>query len=191
MSVSPAHVARISGPGGYCSGTLIGPDAVLTCGHFFTPASPYTATTCAVAGTRRRIAHLKRFPGTDIALARLTKPVDGVDEYPDFGPAPLPLVRTVTLGFGGGATTPQTRVGRLVTGLPLAISRGLTTVVRPAALIINTPRAIKGDSGGPVLFDGRIFGVQSLILDPFGRNLGVATVSVVTPAIVEKLGALR
>ena len=191
MPASLAHLARIAGPAGYCSGTLVGPATVLTCGHFFAPGLETERVTCTVAGTRRRIEHLERFTDTDIALVTLTKAIDVVDAFPTFGPCPLPFARTVTLGFGGQSQQVAARPGRLLTALPLAVSRSRSTIARPAALILNSPRAVKGDSGGPVLYDGHIFATQSLILDPCEKNLGVATVSVLPKAIVEKLEALR
>lgn len=54
-------------------------------------------------------------------------------------------------------------------------------------MIFNTTPAVKGDSGGPVIADGKVFAVQSLILDPFGVNLGVATVSLIDDRVRESV----
>lgn len=176
---SPAHLVRITAPGGYCSGTLIGPDTVLTCAHFLATVD-VSAVRCAVAGTARRARAVELYPHTDIAIVHLNSPVDAAAPFARFGPPPKPFTPTVTFGFGGRARQPAARVGRFLTSLPFAVSRSGTTVVRPAGLIVNTPRAIKGDSGGPVLAGGRVVAVQSLILDPLGHNLGLATVSLLT-----------
>lgn len=176
---SPAHLVRITAPGGYCSGTLIGPETVLTCAHFLATADAATVR-CAVAGTARRARAVELYPDTDIAVVYLDSPVDTAQPFPRFGPPPKPFTSTVTFGFGGRARQPAARVGRFITALPCAVSRSGTTVVRPAGFVFNAPPAIKGDSGGPVIADGRIVAVQSLILDPLGRNLGLATVSLIT-----------
>lgn len=178
MHFSPAHLVRVTAPGGYCSGTLVGPETVLTCAHFLASAD-VTSVRCAVGGTARRARAVEIFAHTDLAVVHLTSPVDAAQPFPRFGPPPKPLAPTITFGFGGRARQPAARVGRFVTALPFAVSRSGTTFVRPAGVIINTPPAIKGDSGGPVVASGRIVAVQSLILDPLGRNLGIATVSLV------------
>ena len=186
--LSPAHIAKLAGSGGYCTGTLIGPQSVLTCAHYFrSREDTLSSVTCFVAGQRRRIAQLDRLPGTDIAVVKLSKPIRGIDEFPTFGPPPGPLAPTVTLGFGGAAAQPAGRVGRYITSLPIAASRSLATIVRPAGIILNSPRAVKGDSGGPVLVDGHVVAVQSLILELFGVNLGMATVSLVDAEAVQRI----
>lgn len=172
-------VARLSAPGGYCSGTLIDPETVLTCSHFFRGRD---TAHCRVAGQHRRVAQVRRIPGTDLALVTLDRPITDVDSFPELGPPPAPLTEVVTFGYGGGARTPAGRVGRFLTQMPLAVSRGMRTVVKPAGLIYNTVPAVRGDSGGPVFADGRIVAVQSLILDPQGVNLRLATVALVGPA---------
>lgn len=178
VPVSPAHIARIRFAGSYCTGTLISPDTVLTCAHIFRGREfqPGGAL-CEVAGTRRTVAAPRMLPGTDVALVTLSHPVH-LDHYPRLGPPPPPLSRVAAFGLGG-VRHPRVRLGRFITPLPVAISRSLATVVRPAGIVVSTPQAIKGDSGGPLLHDAHIFAIQSLILDPLGVNLGIATVSLV------------
>ena len=189
MSVSPAHLVRLHSASSYCTGTLVAPDVVLTCGHFFIPLlAKLRSVMCSVGEERRRIDELYLFPGTDIALVTLTKPVV-LGDFPTIGPPPSLLSQTVTFGFGGGARTPNARAGRYLTPLPLAVSRAGYTRVRPAGLVLSG--AIKGDSGGPIVAKGRIFAVQSLILAPYGRNLRLATVALVSPRVVDKLEALK
>ena len=189
MSVSPAHLVRLHSASSYCTGTLVAPDVVLTCGHFFIPLlAKLRSVTCLISSERRRIEELYLFPGTDIALLTLRQPVE-VAAFPTIGRAPAPLTQTVTFGFGGGARTPNVRAGRYLTPLPIAVSRAGYTRVRPAGLVLSG--AIKGDSGGPIVANGSIFAVQSLILDPFGINLRLATAALVGPRVVDKLEALK
>lgn len=183
--VSPAHVVRLNAPGGYCSGSLIGPSTVLTCAHFFQPHGTTTPLWCHLGNQRRSVASVDIVAGRDIAFATLTAPFDQRHGYPDFSPPPALFTPTVTFGFGGRSTQPVARVGRYLGALPFAFSRSFATVVRPAGFIFNTPPAIKGDSGGPVVAHGRVIGIQSLILDPFGLNLAIATVSLVGPGDVD------
>lgn len=131
-----------------------------------------------------RIKTVKTFetiPRTDIAILhiRAFQHLDGAT-FPQRRPGARPSFGspTITFGFGGRARRMQVRQGRWLTTIPLAVSRGGQTVVRPAGLVFNRTAAVKGDSGGPVIVDGKIVGVQSLVLDPFGKNLHVATVNV-------------
>ena len=64
------------------------------------------------------------------------------------------------------------------------------TRVRPAGLVYANPPAVKGDSGGPVLVGGKVIGVQSLILDPRGINLRIATVSLWPRGLMQPLRRL-
>lgn len=96
-------------------------------------------------------------------------------------------MKTATYGFGGNSAEANAKPGTVLFPTPLSISRGGVTFVRPAAIQINSPKAIKGDSGGAVLAarhkDGQlcINAVQSLILDPLGINFGLATVAPLRP----------
>ena len=168
-------IARISIPGrGYCSGALITPDTVLTCAHFFRRAD-VRKVRVRIDDTTFAPVSAAPLPGTDVALVRLPERVDA--EPLPVGPAPRTGRPTLTVGFGGRAASPEGRPGRYLGRLPFSASRSFATRVRPAGLIYNNPPAVKGDSGGPVFAGGEIFAVQSLILDPLGRNLRVATVS--------------
>ena len=165
----------------YCSGIFVADDTVLTCAHFLRPGDESRPGTIKVrVGSRRyRARAVQRFNGTDVALLRVNTNVAG--------PAPRPLERTVTFGFGGGANTPAARSGRFLLTLPLAFSRNLRTFVRPAGIVVNAQPAVKGDSGGPVLVDAQLIGIQSLILDPFRTNLRLATISLLTDEVREAL----
>ncbi|MBA4504413.1 S1 family peptidase [Corynebacterium sanguinis] len=179
-------VARLAHPGGYCSGVLLSPTTVLTCAHFFRGVD--RLVNVYVAGTRRRVKDLEVITGTDIALATVSKVrVDDDTVFPTLGTAPPAFAHTATFGFGGKLSHPAARDGRFLSTLPFALSRNLRTVVQPAGVIFNTTPAVKGDSGGPVIADGKVFAVQSLILDPFGVNLGVATVSLIDDRVRESV----
>lgn len=171
----------------YCSGIFVADDTVLTCAHFLRPGDESRPGTITVrVGSRRyRARAVQRFGGTDIALLRVNTNVAG--PFPKLGPTPRPLERTVTFGFGGGANTPAARSGRFLLTLPLAFSRNLRTFVRPAGIVVNAQPAVKGDSGGPVLVDAQLIGIQSLILDPFRTNLRLATISLLTDEVREAL----
>lgn len=174
----PRAVVRVSAPGGYCSGAVVAPEWVLTCGHFLRGRAAGELKVL-IDDLPHRVQSYQRFSGTDVAVMRLTRPTQAPPLA--LGPAPRAGAHTVTFGFGQRAVAPAARPGRFLGTLPVAFSRGLETVVRPAGLAYTSPPAVKGDSGGPVLARGRVVGVQSLILDPFGVNLRIATVSLLPP----------
>ena len=196
----PDLIVRCSVGARYCSGILVAQDTVLTCAHFLLPERPAPSRiTVRLRGTRRRAREVRIFEGTDVALITLNR-VRTADDAP---PGPYPplapparllgsaLKRTVTFGFGGGATSPAARDGRFLITLPLAFSRSMRTIVRPAGIVANAAPAIKGDSGGPVLIDAHLAGIQSLILDPWRVNLHLATVSLLNREVREAIEAAR
>ncbi|MCG7235921.1 serine protease [Corynebacterium sp. ACRQP] len=180
-------VARLSTLGGYCSGALIAPDIVLTCAHFFRER-PLAGTQVRIDGSVFPVDSLHLVPGTDVALVRLPERIDVAPFV--LGPSPRLLSRTLTLGFGGQARSVQARPGVYLGTLPVSWSRKRVTRVRPAGLVYANPPAVKGDSGGPVLVGGKVVGVQSLILDPRGINLRIATVSLWPRGLIQPLRRL-
>ena len=191
MTVLPAlnrSVARLSAPGGgYCSGALIAPDIVLTCAHFFRERL-HTGARVRVDGSVFPVDSLHILAGTDVALVRLP---DRVEATPfELGPSPRLFARTLTLGYGGQARSVQARPGVYLGTLPVSWSRKRVTKVRPAGVVYANPPAVKGDSGGPVLVGGKVVGVQSLILDPGGTNLRIATVSLWPRGLARSLRGL-
>lgn len=191
MGVLPAlnrSVARLSAPGGgYCSGALIAPDIVLTCAHFFRER-PHAAARVRIDGSVFPVDSLHILAGTDVALVRLPERVEATPLV--LGPSPRLFARTLTLGYGGQARSVQARPGVYLGTLPVSWSRKRVTRVRPAGLVYANPPAVKGDSGGPVLAGGKVVGVQSLILDPGGTNLRIATVSLWPRGLARSLRGL-
>lgn len=173
------HTVRISRGAAFCSGVLITHDLtprtrhrtqfVLTCGHFFEKSDDGR-----VHGFRfrRYVKGVHRVPGTDIAVVEMDSKSPPL-QIPQVSPYRLPI-GAVTETYGAKGTRP----GRSLLPLPLAISRK-ATVVRPAHLLLSP--AVKGDSGGAVMLDGAVYATQSLIFDPLGLNLRVATVAPVGP----------
>ncbi|MEX3563229.1 trypsin-like peptidase domain-containing protein [Corynebacterium phoceense] len=196
MNTSPLPVVRLTRAGSYCSGTLVAPDLqphayvaprlVLTCAHFFREPGPYRVTR---AGVSARVSAVRVINGTDLALALLDRPA-GPRAVPGLLRDPVRLGQTTrTRGFGGHALDVHDYRGLLVATLPWAVSRDGLTRVRHGALVAHG--AVKGDSGGPVLLGDMVAGVQSLVLDPFGTNLGLATVSLVAPHLPSLRRAAR
>lgn len=187
---------RLNAGGVYCSGTLISPDLevhqqcttdlVLTCAHFFRDIyGPGYNASSQRFGDRarrwsRRVHAVRIIDGTDIAVVRLSKPVTGPTPRIAHGPAWI-ASRITTIGFGGNRSHADTRRGRFLFPLPLAYSANFLTRVRHAGVAFNMPRAIKGDSGGPVFFRGAVIGTQALVFDPKGKNLGFATIALTAP----------
>lgn len=125
--------------------------------------------------TTYRLKSAAPIPGTDIALARLTTGLS-VPVF-EIGAPPKVGASTLTVGFGGRVRKPRGKEGIYLGRLPFSASRSFATRIRPAGLVYASPPAIKGDSGGPVFAHGKVFAVQSLIMDPMNRNLRIATVS--------------
>lgn len=204
------HTVRLSAPGRYASGFLVSkalvdaslsaqldPGAgelpshmsdraefVLTAAHFLRGSggsSPIRVRGGRLSGTARE--HVSIF-GTDIGVLRLETPAP-TRQLPMLSPTPIRFgQRTVTYGFGGrsNALVPKELPGRVLARVPFALSRNPFTRVRHGVMVFNHPEpAIRGDSGGPVLSDGLVYGLQSMITDPLGFNTRVATVAALAP----------
>ena len=182
--MSSAITVRLSSGGSYCSGVLIAPDLqaahapteyVLTCAHFLRGRSG----SIRVGGAffHARVLGAVRIPRTDIAVLRLDRPAPP-RQLLRLSTSPARwLAGAVTEGFGRSWHKLQHRPGRVLLRSPFALGRNLRTLVSSAAVLHNNPPAVKGDSGGPVIIDGEIAAVQSMITDPFGANTGLATVA--------------
>lgn len=149
-----------------------------------------------------------RVPATDIAILKLDRPVfiqpEKVPVLDCDGRARLlPGRRFAQYGFG--AKRLVHRRGRLLFPLPWAGSRGLSTRVRHAYFTHVNPKVVRGDSGGPILrlsppagenTSPRLiaYGVQSMIHDPWGIDVGIAVIARIYPhreAIAQVLGRLE
>lgn len=200
--VSTSFTLRIAAGRTYCSGVLISPDLdaalktrtefALTCAHFFREKEGPLKV--GGANFHATVLGAVTIPLTDLAVVRLDR-LSPPKDLPRVSTSRAPfLARTLTRGFGGSYLSPQQRHGRVVGYTPFGFSRNLATVVRSGALIYNNPPAVRGDSGGPVIVDGEVVGVQSLITDPFGKNLRIATIQQVAPyhrQITSAIDALR
>ncbi|QGU07386.1 Trypsin [Corynebacterium occultum] len=187
MNTPPA--IRIGGNAGYCSGVLIAPhlgaapktrsNLALSCAHYFHRDRVGVAVRGRAFHTT--VEEVIKIPWSDIAVVRLAKDCP-VQDLPAVSQRRAEwLSQVTTTGFGGSPATPNQKQGRVIARIPLSLSRDLGTFVRSGAVLYNTPAAIRGDSGGPVINHGQLIGLQSLILDPFGRNLKIATVSQLAP----------
>ena len=193
-----SSLVRVHTPTGYCSGVLIDPYFILTARHFLRHR---TAGDMFVFGDHwnRKVSGWIDLATTDISVLRLTRPVMEAD-HPTITPTPLPtaaslppLTRgTPTISYGMGGGKPQQRSGSIWFKFPQVIGKNYHTRVRHA-LVIRQPNnpAIPGDSGGPVMVNNQLVGLQSLILDPYGKNLGVATISLINPHLGEIRAAMR
>lgn len=193
---------RLSAGRSYCSGVLISPDLeaasvartdlVLSCAHFLRERTGPVSVRGAVFPAE--VLGAVRIPRTDLAVLRLDRMSPPRDLLRvSTSPAHL-FSPTVTVGFGGGLRRPAERFGRVFARSRFALGRNLRTLITSAAMVHNRPKAVKGDSGGPVIVDGEIAAVQSLIADPFGVNTGIATVAQVAPhrrAIAEAVERLQ
>ncbi len=187
--MSPSFTLRISSGTRFCSGVLISPDLgaaeharteyVLTCAHFFRgKTGPFKVGGAHFTAT---VLGAVTIPWSDLAVVRLDKAAPPKDLLPVATRRARLLAPAVTQGFGGSWYRRRERVGRVIGWVPLAASRDLRTVVRSGVLLRNDPKAVRGDSGGPIIVDGQVVAVQSLIMDPFGVNLGIAAGSQVAP----------
>lgn len=174
-------LARFSNGRRYCTGSLISADTILTCAHFFR-AEPHN-TYVWLHGRRFVAKDLHIFEGTDVAVVTLPTRMSLDDEHlPAIGPTPQPWAQTATLGFGGTdrrRDSYRIRRGRFLWPVPYMVSRDWKTHVRHGGQVFNVNAAVKGDSGGPVYVDGKIVGVQSMIMNPLGIDTHLSTIALV------------
>lgn len=167
-----------------CVGSVIGHNqtgaVVLTVAHFFDHVLPEdTRLSLDATGTHRRAMRVETIPGTDLALvvtnARFSAELRPY--YPPLSAAPLrPFTRVLTV-----ARNPIP--GTVVTPVCVGLGTRMRIRVRRGALVApDLGRKVHlGDSGSPVLAEGHIVGVQSLVFNPFGVNTGLSTIACVRP----------
>lgn len=175
VDVSQDLVLRVRTGNQVGSGVLLDPTTALGCAHVLRGASWAHVT----GPTRARVRAWRVIEGTDIAVMRLSTPLDCPHPWLLSSTTPKLFEPLVTFGFGGGPFLPKP--GRLVATLPFSIGRNRLTKVRHAGLVAAWPKARRGDSGGPVIAGNRIVGVQSMILDFGPWNTGIATIALVGP----------
>lgn len=183
-------LVRLSGLGSMCSGVVVAEDMVLTAKHFLAGQVPKDVGVHGV-GFSSGVAGWIDIAGTDVSVVRLRESVDGGLVAPVSSQVVRFRMRTFSFGHGNSVAP---KVGLVVAKLPVAFSRSFGNRVRHAGVVKQRNPAVRGDSGGPVFVDGKLVGLQSMILDPFGHNVGLATVALLEPygaAISDAMSRLR
>lgn len=183
-------LVRLVAPGSMCSGVVVAADMVLTAKHFLQNKVPREVVvrgegfSCGVSGWID-------IAGTDVSVVRLAEVVDVALVVPVSARVVRVGMQVVSFGFGNSS---EPKYGVVVARLPFAFSQTLGNRVRHAVVVSQRNPAVRGDSGGPVFVAGELVGLQSMITDPFGYNLGFATVAVLAPyvgAIAVAMNRLR
>src|SRR5215211_1836076 len=197
-------VVRVeSSSGELCSGTLIAPTVVLTAAHCLQQRAAYRVVAVdrafrqravkAVAGTLHPAfvpgTTPRTQPGVDLALLKLAQPLRG-----DFAPlnpraaAPVGAGQPVELaGFGAVdenafGTARVLRQTQLVSLGTLQVANRVLLAADPQRLAARTGAgACRGDSGGPILQDGRLVGVVSWSAGAFRSGTACGGFTAVTP----------
>lgn len=153
----------------------------MTCAHFFRDGVAEGDGYKVSGGFNRRVAAVRTIDGTDMAVCLLEEPAPPRDLPGLAAGTPAFRAAVTTWGYGGRARRVQKRTGLFLFPFFRTWSVDFRTTVSPAGFVFNTIPAVKGDSGGPALVDDAVIGTQALILNPLGRNLGLATVALVAP----------
>lgn len=161
---------------GYCTGTLIAPNVVLTAGHCVRqPVRDFVTTAGSIDPTvhhrvKAQLAHPSYSPGggcpnstLDIGLLELEAPATGITPK-TFGGAPTAGSSCRAVGFGrhqNGATLERERSYA-------ADETILSVAIASFQVTTGTGIADKGDSGGPLLCNDSVVGAVSCHTDGEG-----------------------
>ncbi|MEJ6012273.1 trypsin-like peptidase domain-containing protein [Corynebacterium sp. H127] len=161
---------------------------VLTAAHFLRDAGEAThGIRVSSPIVHTSVAEWQVLPGTDIAVGRLQRAVHTT--LLPIAPQTRLGAQVISCGFSGqGTLTAEQLVPRLVRSavmceLPWILSKDLRTRARHGALLLplGLQWARKGDSGGAVISEGKLIGLQSMVAMPLGIPIGVAGVNLLGP----------
>ena len=197
-------VVRIeSSRGELCSGTLIAPTVVLTAAHCLQQRAAYRVVAVdrafrqravmAVAGTLHPAfvpgTTPRTQPGVDLALLKLAQPLRG-----DFAPLnpraaaqvgsgqPVELAGFGSVDESAFGTARVLRQTQLVSLGTVQVANRVLLAADPQRLAARTGAgACRGDSGGPILQDGRLVGVVSWSAGAFRSGTACGGFTAVTP----------
>jgi hypothetical protein len=150
-------VGRYKTSAGTCSGTLITASLVLTAAHCSGPSPTFQTGTSAANFVSHPVDREIKHPSKDLMLAHLASPILNVPLQP-FNPGELPPVNTTCTGVGFGIHLEPD--GTTTRGIKRSCIEKIESVdTSTIKVVFVTGIADKGDSGGPLLCNGKIAAV--------------------------------